>query len=166
MLTGSSLKEDCPVFLRIERLTGPAPRLRRWRWKVSRCAGKVDEPTRPQEKVKLRPRFPWVTGAAGRGPPLSTLGSDFLAQTAAQLRPRHRTPTPALNPAPGKATPSAVIERETANWWFIHWHSRHLPEKVLPGRGREPTKWTNHFRRHRRARAERAEQTPYLGDWS
>ena len=29
-------------------------------------------------------------------------------------------PTPALNPAPGKATPSAVIERETSNWWLIH----------------------------------------------
>lgn len=39
MLTGSSLKERTVPFLRIERLTGPAPRLRRWRWKVSRCAG-------------------------------------------------------------------------------------------------------------------------------
>lgn len=50
----------------------------------------------------------------------STLRLDFQGQTSTRLRPRQRTPTPALNPGPGIVEPAAVIKRETSNRWLTH----------------------------------------------
>lgn len=116
--TGSSQQQDyCPAFLRRERLSGSAPPPRRWR--VSRCAGEVEEPTRPQEK-HAQALIPLSHRCRGPRAPPSTIRSDFPAQSATQLRPRHRIPTPALNPARYMATPAAIFERETSNRWLIH----------------------------------------------
>lgn len=98
--------------------------------------GKGRRPRRPQKQTALGPDSLSHTVAST----IPTPASSPRLSPRPSSDPRDPAPTPIQIAPRDMNTPAAIIKRKASDRWLKHRHSRHLPKKVFPGRGRSDQK--------------------------